>query len=66
MYTGNRMMYHKDKKMADGCNSVDKSKERTDAARCAGGALENRCGNDLRGFVNFEMYLIQEKKLTRI
>lgn len=48
MYTGNRMMYHKAKKMADGCKSVDKSKERMDAARCAGGALGNRCGNDLR------------------
>ena len=40
-------MYHKDKKIADGCNSVDKSNERMDAARCADGALGNRCGNDL-------------------
>jgi len=47
MYTGNRMMYHKDKKMADGCNRVDKSRERMDAARYAGGALWNRCENDL-------------------
>jgi hypothetical protein len=53
MYTGSRMMYHKDKKMADGCRSVDKSKERMDAARYAGGALENRGGNDLSGPVKF-------------
>ena len=46
-------MYHRDKKMADGCSSVDKSKERMDAARYAGGALGNRCGNDLSEPVNF-------------
>ena len=57
-------MYHKDKKMADGCRSVDKSKERMDAARYAGGALENRGGNDLSSPVNFGMNVIQ-KKLTR-
>ena len=51
-------MYHKDKKIADGCNSVDNSKERMDAARYAGGALGNRCGNDLTNPVNFEIHVI--------
>ena len=60
MYTGSRIMYHKDKKMADGCNNVDKSKERMDAARYAGGALGNRCGNDLDDPVNFGMYMIKK------
>ena len=54
-------MYHKDKKMADGCKSVDKSKERMDAARCPGGVLENRCGNDLSDFVNFQIHVIGGK-----
>ena len=48
--------------MADGCSSVDKSKERMDAARYAGGALENRGGNDLSSPVNFGMNVIQKKK----
>ena len=61
------MMYHKDKKIADGCNRVDKSKERMDVARCAGGALENRCGNDLSDRVSFGMHVIEkEKKSLRV
>ena len=64
MYTGSRMMYHNDKKMADGCSSVERSKERMDAARYAGGALGNRGGNDLSDPVNFGIHVIQ-KKLTR-
>lgn len=55
-------MYHRDKKMADGCNSVDKSKERMDAARYAGGALGNRCGNDLSDPVNLGIRVIQIRK----
>lgn len=54
-------MYHRDKKMADGCSSVDKSKERIDAARYAGGALGNRCGNDLSDPVNFGRHVIRKK-----
>jgi len=59
MYTGSCMMYHRDKKMADGCNSVDKSKERMDAARYVGGALANRCENDLSSSVNLGIHVIQ-------
>ena len=61
MYTGSRMMYHNDKKMADGCSSVERSKERMDAARYAGGALGNRGGNDLSDPVNFGIHVIQKK-----
>ena len=48
--------------MADGCNSVDKSKERMDAARYAGGALGNRCGNDLSDPVNLGIREIADLK----
>lgn len=60
-------MYHNAKKMADGCNSVDKSEERIDVARYAGGALGNGCENDLSDQVNSEIPVIQRKeKLTRV
>lgn len=49
--------------MADGCNSVDKSNERMDTARYAGGALGNRCGNDLSDPVNSEIHVTQKKNL---
>ena len=65
MYTGNRMMYHKDKKMADGCNKVDKSKERMDVARYAGGVLGNRCGNDLSRSCQFSDARDSKKKSLR-
>ena len=49
--------------MADGCSSVDKSKERMDAARYAGGALGRHGGNDLSDPVNVGIHVISKKNL---